>query len=128
MSVVRRRGPFVYASNLTRQYYKLPADGQEMNVSRSSSLVLPWFSLLVLVLQRLSLQHRIWRLMVGGLFPRESEHDIRKALRQAERSLRQPYILDIGSGSGIWYVPLLPVTSTELKTGNQGNRNGNDVP
>lgn len=41
--------------------------------------------------------------MVGGLFPRESEHDIRKALRQAERSSRQPHILDIGSGSGVWY-------------------------
>lgn len=59
--------------------------------------------------------------MVGGLFPRESEHDIRKALRQAERSSRQPQILDIGSGSGVWYgqSSMVPVLAelTELNPG-----------
>ena len=86
--------------SLTRQYYKLPADNREMNVRDASSLHA--FLQLTFRCQRLSLQHRIWKLMVRGLYPAEADSDVRRALKQAETISKQPQILDIGSGSGVW--------------------------
>ncbi|THH02955.1 hypothetical protein EW145_g6660 [Phellinidium pouzarii] len=71
--------------NLGSELYKLPADKQEMD--------------------RLSLQHRIWKLMADGLYPKEAEETVQKALRGND-GVRQPMILDIGSGSGSWAVEM----------------------
>ncbi|TDL22853.1 hypothetical protein BD410DRAFT_803254 [Rickenella mellea] len=64
--------------------YKLPADQVEMN--------------------RLELQHRMWVLMEGGLYPRELSSTVRHVL--APTAERRAAILDVGSGSGIWAVEM----------------------
>lgn len=55
------------------------------------------------VLQRLAVQHKVWTLMTEGLYPKEAEAAIQSALASANNS-RQAMILDIGSGSGSWWV------------------------
>ncbi|KAH8110275.1 S-adenosyl-L-methionine-dependent methyltransferase [Phellopilus nigrolimitatus] len=80
------RNLFGRGMNLGSELYKLPADKQEMD--------------------RLSLQHRIWKLMVGGLYPKEAEDAVQRALRRGDGDSRQPMILDIGSGSGSWTVEM----------------------
>ena len=52
--------------------------------------------------QRLDIQHQMWSIMEGGLYPRELEAAVQEAL--APRDGHEPTILDIGSGSGIWCV------------------------
>ena len=53
-------------------------------------------------LQRLTLQHRIWRTVVGGLYPKVLEDVLGDLLSPNEGVT--PAVLDLGSGSGIWYV------------------------
>lgn len=42
--------------------------------------------------------------MFRGLYPIDAEGYVTKALHVREMGHRQPAVLDIGSGSGIWYV------------------------
>jgi len=72
--------------NSRSDLYKLPADRREMD--------------------RLSLQHNIWKLMFRDLYPTDAEEHVSKALQVREMGHRQPAVLDIGSGSGIWAVEM----------------------
>ncbi|KAJ7137888.1 S-adenosyl-L-methionine-dependent methyltransferase [Mycena epipterygia] len=63
--------------NILYEHYKLPADREGMN--------------------RLSMQHRMWRLLVGGLYPPVLSSTVDEAL-----AAPQPTILDAGCGSGDW--------------------------
>lgn len=49
--------------------------------------------------------------MVGGLYPTEAEEAVIRALCPDNESTRSepPSILDIGSGSGAWYVEMTEV-------------------
>ena len=40
--------------------------------------------------------------MAGGLYPKQAEEHVQNALKRAEDGGREPRILDVGSGSGIW--------------------------
>jgi hypothetical protein len=51
------------------------------------------------LLQRLSTQHRMWKLLVGGLYPPALQAPVAKALGGAT-----PIILDAGCGSAAWFV------------------------
>lgn len=42
--------------------------------------------------------------MFRDLYPTDAEEHVSKALQVREMGHRQPAVLDIGSGSGIWYV------------------------
>ncbi|KAL5522734.1 hypothetical protein ACEPAG_8752 [Sanghuangporus baumii] len=74
--------------NVRSDVYKLPADAEEHD--------------------RLTLQHRIWKLMLSGtgLYPPEVENAIQRLLRpdrsSSEDGNASPTVLDLGSGSGIW--------------------------
>ncbi|KAJ6622906.1 S-adenosyl-L-methionine-dependent methyltransferase [Mycena sp. CBHHK59/15] len=63
--------------------YKLPGDEREMD--------------------RLALQHRMWRLLVDGLCPSELASKV-DALLAARSSA--PAVLDVGCGSGIWAIEM----------------------
>ncbi|PAV20660.1 S-adenosyl-L-methionine-dependent methyltransferase [Pyrrhoderma noxium] len=76
------RDLFGRGMNLISDLYKLPADKQELD--------------------RLTLQHKIWRLMVDGLYPKEAEEAVQELVRRCEKEERRMKILDIGSGSGSW--------------------------
>ncbi|KAJ7633073.1 S-adenosyl-L-methionine-dependent methyltransferase [Roridomyces roridus] len=67
--------------NTLNEDYLLPADEAEM--------------------QRLSIQHRMWQLMVGGLYPPEFEVAVGKALEGPEATA-----LDAGCGSAIWCIEM----------------------
>ena len=54
--------------------------------------------------QRLTLQHRILVMCQGGLCPPEAEELVRNLLAPTGDG-PQPQVVDIGSGSGIWFVP-----------------------
>ena len=61
----------------------------------------PFLLILCLIrLQRLTLQHTIWRIAVGGLYPNLLEDVIVDLL--SPRDGVTPAVLDLGSGSGIW--------------------------
>jgi methylase of polypeptide subunit release factors len=49
------------------------------------------------------MQHRIWTIIQGGLYPPEAE-DIVQELLRPRKDGAQPQVVDIGSGSGIWFV------------------------
>ncbi|KAL5477022.1 hypothetical protein ACEPAI_3209 [Sanghuangporus weigelae] len=76
----------LFGRGMNSDLYKLPADKQEMD--------------------RLSLQHRIWKLMAGELYPKEAENAVQNALHRAKDDLSPPMILDVGSGSGTWAVEM----------------------
>ena len=57
---------------------------------------------LLLDVQRLSLQHKIWKVLLDDLYPLEASLAVARAL--AIQNGRPRAILDLGSGSGIWYV------------------------
>ncbi|KAF9454304.1 S-adenosyl-L-methionine-dependent methyltransferase [Macrolepiota fuliginosa MF-IS2] len=61
--------------------YKLPHDVQELN--------------------RLDVQHRMWLLMVGGLYPSELSSVVERLMTSGT-----PRIMDVGCGSGIWAVEM----------------------
>ncbi|KAJ7137914.1 S-adenosyl-L-methionine-dependent methyltransferase [Mycena epipterygia] len=67
--------------NILHEHYKLPADREEMN--------------------RLSIQHRMWRLLVGGLYPPALVSTVDQAL-----AVPQPTILDAGCGSADWAIEM----------------------
>ncbi|KXN87435.1 3-demethylubiquinone-9 3-methyltransferase, partial [Leucoagaricus sp. SymC.cos] len=50
---------------------------------------------------RLDVQHRMWILMVGGLYPLELEPVVERLM-----STTQPRIIDIGCGSGMWAIEM----------------------
>ncbi|KAJ3984520.1 S-adenosyl-L-methionine-dependent methyltransferase [Lentinula detonsa] len=66
--------------NIRNAVYKLPTDVKEMD--------------------RLGIQHTIWSLMIGGLFPVNVKDQVNELLSAAQE--RQPIVLDVGCGSGIW--------------------------
>ncbi|THV02472.1 S-adenosyl-L-methionine-dependent methyltransferase [Dendrothele bispora CBS 962.96] len=66
--------------NLANEVYKLPIDLIEMD--------------------RLALQHRMWCVMIGGLFPTHAADSIHTILAPSDN--RRPVIMDVGCGSGIW--------------------------
>ncbi|EJC99250.1 S-adenosyl-L-methionine-dependent methyltransferase [Fomitiporia mediterranea MF3/22] len=72
--------------NIQSEAYYLPADSEEHD--------------------RLTLQHRMWKLMYGGsgFYPPEVEETMQKLLSQRPggEDATPPSILDLGSGSGIW--------------------------
>ncbi|KZT25732.1 S-adenosyl-L-methionine-dependent methyltransferase [Neolentinus lepideus HHB14362 ss-1] len=70
--------------NTMNEVYKLPADLSEMD--------------------RLALQHRMWKLLVGGLYPPELTEVVAQLLMPQEGS--RPKVLDVGSGSGSWIVEM----------------------
>nr|AXF50748.1 SAM-dependent methyltransferase [Inonotus obliquus] len=76
----------LFGRGMNSDLYKLPADKQEMD--------------------RLSLQHRIWKLMADGLYPKEADAAIRRVLHRTKGDSNPPMILDIGSGSGTWAVEM----------------------
>lgn len=41
--------------------------------------------------------------MADGLYPKEAENAIQKALHREKGASNPPMILDVGSGSGTWY-------------------------
>ena len=41
---------------------------------------------------------------MGGIYPVDSEDAVTAALKPREENARRPALLDVGSGSGIWYV------------------------
>lgn len=51
-------------------------------------------------LQRLDLQHRIWTKLIGGLYPT----DLRGVIEERLGSTSDPEILDVGCGTGIWFL------------------------
>ncbi|KAF8892241.1 S-adenosyl-L-methionine-dependent methyltransferase [Infundibulicybe gibba] len=61
--------------------YELPIDNVEM--------------------QRLALQHQMWTLLIGGLYPQSFADTIQNQLRNSVAS-----ILDVGCGSGIWSIEM----------------------
>ncbi|KAJ7436213.1 S-adenosyl-L-methionine-dependent methyltransferase [Mycena latifolia] len=67
--------------NTLHEHYKLPADREEMD--------------------RLSLQHRMWLLIVRGLYPPALESTVKQAL-----NVPQPTILDAGCGSADWAIQM----------------------
>ncbi|PAV15360.1 S-adenosyl-L-methionine-dependent methyltransferase [Pyrrhoderma noxium] len=71
--------------NIRSDVYKLPVDEEEHN--------------------RLTIQHRIWKLMLGGstgLYPPDVEPIVKQLLKPTTGSADSPSVLDLGSGSGIW--------------------------
>ncbi|KAJ7772947.1 S-adenosyl-L-methionine-dependent methyltransferase [Mycena maculata] len=67
--------------NILSEEYKLPADRAEMD--------------------RLSIQHRMWRLLVGGLYPPALKDTIDKVLEDPQST-----ILDAGCGPAIWSIEM----------------------
>jgi hypothetical protein len=82
------------------QEYKLPGDKREMEV-RSAVLFFLRGRTDIISVQRLSLQHRMWRLLVGGLYPSSLDTKVAQLLT-ADGSSRA--VLDVGCGSGIWLI------------------------
>ncbi|KAF8205532.1 hypothetical protein K438DRAFT_514408 [Mycena galopus ATCC 62051] len=68
----------------TKTIYQLPTDTEER--------------------ERLSLQHKIWSILFGGLNPPEL-HDAINA-RMAVRAGPPPAVLDVGCGSGNWAIEM----------------------
>ncbi|KAI5121714.1 hypothetical protein M0805_002107 [Coniferiporia weirii] len=73
--------------NVHSDVYKLPADTEEHD--------------------RLTIQHRIWKLLIGGsgLYPSDVEEIVAGLLAPKSDSMDEsvrPSVLDLGSGSGIW--------------------------
>ena len=84
--------------NRLSSVYQLPADAEEMDVRYDDLSNDDWSHK---PSQRLSLQHRIVCLTMGGPCPvpvTELDHILKP------RAGTGPRILDIGCGSGIWYV------------------------
>lgn len=52
----------------------------------------------------MDIQHNIYKAMVGGLYP--ARDLVRRAL--APRNGSAPQILDVGTGSGTWYISSAP--------------------
>ena len=52
--------------------------------------------------QRLDLQHQMWKLVLGGLYPRDAAATVEEALSEAHAGNGRKKVLDLGSGSGIW--------------------------
>ncbi|KDQ58734.1 hypothetical protein JAAARDRAFT_34592 [Jaapia argillacea MUCL 33604] len=75
LKIVHGRG-----MNSRSEVYKLPADSPEM--------------------ERLTLQHRLWKLMEGDLYPSEVAPQVERLLRPKDGQRRS--VLDLGSGSGVW--------------------------
>ncbi|KAJ6526269.1 S-adenosyl-L-methionine-dependent methyltransferase [Mycena vulgaris] len=65
------------------RHYKLPGDERESD--------------------RLSLQHRMWRLLIGGLYPASMEDKVQELFSGRDSS---PAIMDVGCGSGIWAIEM----------------------
>ncbi|KAJ7772932.1 S-adenosyl-L-methionine-dependent methyltransferase [Mycena maculata] len=78
--------------------YRLPSDNTEMAVHISSDRR-PRFDIWI---QRLSLQHRMWCVLFGGLNP-PSLHKINELLSAEDGSSA---VLDVGCRSGIWAVEM----------------------
>ncbi|THH12128.1 hypothetical protein EW145_g198 [Phellinidium pouzarii] len=81
--------------NIHSDVYKLPVDTEEHDVSGFN------------VILRLTIQHRIWKLMFGGsgLYPLEVEEIVARLLVPESHNggaSNGPSVLDLGSGSGIW--------------------------
>ncbi|KAH8113952.1 S-adenosyl-L-methionine-dependent methyltransferase [Phellopilus nigrolimitatus] len=55
---------------------------------------------------RLTIQHRMWKLMLGGpgLYPPEVAQTVARLL--APRENKRPAVLDVGTGSGIWAIEM----------------------
>ncbi|KIJ35761.1 hypothetical protein M422DRAFT_261942 [Sphaerobolus stellatus SS14] len=66
--------------HVSTKLYMLPADGEEHD--------------------RLDLQHGIYTLSLGGLYPAAVREEVKALL--APRKLGRPAILDVGTGSGSW--------------------------
>ena len=49
------------------------------------------------------MQHRIWVMLQGGLYPPETEDIVQTLLSPTKDGSPRPRIVDVGSGSGIWY-------------------------
>lgn len=62
--------------------YTLPADSEEQS--------------------RLDVQHEYLKIGLGGLYP--APNLVRSALRIDQR--RRPIVMDVGTGSGVWYVAI----------------------
>ncbi|TFK49097.1 S-adenosyl-L-methionine-dependent methyltransferase [Heliocybe sulcata] len=73
--------------NTVSEVYKLPADLSEMDFTK-----------------RLALQHRMWKLLVGGLYPPDLAEAVAQLLKREDDA--RPKVLDVGSGSGIWIVEM----------------------
>lgn len=50
--------------------------------------------------QRLGIQHTIWQLLIGGLYPVGVTSQVDNLLKASPE--RQPVVLDVGCGSAIW--------------------------
>ncbi|KAJ7137904.1 S-adenosyl-L-methionine-dependent methyltransferase [Mycena epipterygia] len=50
---------------------------------------------------RLEVQHRMWRLLAGGLYPASAEDKIGELM-----AANNPAIMDVGCGSGIWAIEM----------------------
>lgn len=55
--------------------------------------------------------------MADGLYPKDAENAVQNVLRRAKGDPNPPKILDIGSGSGAWYVLF---AKAEAKTSTKG--------
>jgi tRNA G46 methylase TrmB len=53
--------------------------------------------------KRLTLQHRLLRYTIGGLYPAEVKDAVENLLEPKSENT-QPAVLDVGSGSGVWFV------------------------
>lgn len=52
--------------------------------------------------QRLDCQHRMWKHIMGGLYPVPAKDAVSEALSPRDANKGQPAVLDIGSGPGFW--------------------------
>ncbi|KAF5350210.1 hypothetical protein D9758_007848 [Tetrapyrgos nigripes] len=71
-------------STFANKLYKLPVDLAEMD--------------------RLAVQHRMWTVMMGGLFPSAVASSVHAALSASDGC--SPTIMDVGCGSGIWSIEM----------------------
>ncbi|KAF5359987.1 hypothetical protein D9758_007582 [Tetrapyrgos nigripes] len=55
-------------------------------------------------MDRLALQHRMWTLAIGGLYPPAITNSVHTALSPSDG--HRPIIMDVGCGSGIWSIEI----------------------
>ena len=57
--------------------------------------------------QRLNMQHQVLKMTLGGLYPAGAAELVKRAL--VPEPGRKRAILDVGTGTGAWYVHLFPI-------------------
>ncbi|KAF5387367.1 hypothetical protein D9757_005709 [Collybiopsis confluens] len=72
--------------DIRKAAYKLPTDVKEMD--------------------RLGIQHTLWSLLIGGLYPVSVSDRVESLLDAATAREKPPVVLDVGCGSAIWSIEM----------------------